>query len=155
MGMTNVILMLPFVRTIEEAHNVIALMAAHDLVRGVNGLQLYMMCEIPSNVLCIDSFAPLFDGFSIGSNDLTQLTLGIDRDSALVAHIFNEQDPAVLQLLGMAIQGAKRHNKKIGICGQGPSDYPALAKFLINEGIDSLSLNPDSVINTIIQLGSE
>lgn len=155
MGMTNVILMLPFVRTVEEAKKVISLMEEHGLKRGIDGLELYMMCEIPSNVLCIDSFAPLFDGFSIGSNDLTQLTLGIDRDSALIAEIFNEQDPAVLQLLSMAIKGAQRHKKRIGICGQGPSDYPEFAQFLIKSGINSISLNPDSVVSTIIEISKK
>ncbi len=153
MGFTNVKLMLPFVRTLHEAATVIELMATHGLRRGVNGLEIYMMCEIPSNVLLIEDFAHLFDGFSIGSNDLTQMTLAIDRDSALIAPLFDERDPAVKKMLSMAITGAKKQAKKIGICGQAPSDYPELAHFLINEGIDSLSLNPDSVITTIIALG--
>lgn len=146
MGLVNVKLMLPFVRTVAEASHVIDLMAAKGLKRGAHGLELYMMCEIPSNVLLIDKFAELFDGFSIGSNDLTQLTLAVDRDSALVASVFDERDEAVKKMLSMAIQGAKAAHKKIGICGQAPSDFPEVADFLIELGIDSLSLNPDSIV---------
>jgi pyruvate,water dikinase len=116
--------------------------------------QVYVMCEIPSNVLLIDEFSGVFDGFSIGSNDLTQLTLGLDRDSGLIAHLFDERNPAVTTMLDMAIVGAKRNYRKIGICGQAPSDYPEFAKFLIDRGIDSISLNPDSVIKTRVNLGS-
>lgn len=152
MGLTNVILMIPFVRTVTEAKSVISLMKEHGLVQGQNGLEIYMMCEVPSNVILIDEFSKVFDGFSIGSNDLTQLTLAVDRDSALVAHIFDERDPSVKKMLEMAIVGAKRNGKKIGICGQAPSDYPELADFLITCGINSLSLNPDAVLKEILLL---
>lgn len=152
MGFTNIKIMVPFVRTVAEAEQVIALMAEHGLARGVDGLELYMMCEIPSNVLLIDAFSQHFDGFSIGSNDLTQMTLGIDRDSNLVAPIFDERNPAVMLFLEQAIKGAQRNHKKIGICGQAPSDYPELAQQLITWGIDSISLNPDSLINTMLLL---
>jgi len=153
MGLVNVKLMLPFVRTVSEAQGVFAEMAKHGLERGKNGLEVYMMCEIPSNVLLIDQFSKLFDGFSIGSNDLTQMTLAVDRDSELVASIFDERNEAVKIMLQMAIEGAKRNGKKIGICGQAPSDYPELAKFLVDLGIDSISLNPDAVLKEIILLG--
>lgn len=153
MGLTNVILMLPFVRTVDEAEQVIAVMKSHGLVQGENGLQIYMMCEIPSNVLLIDDFSKVFDGFSIGSNDLTQMTLAVDRDSALVAHVFDERNKAVLVMLEMAITGAKRNGKKIGICGQAPSDYPEFAEFLVKLGIDSISLNPDTILKEIMLLG--
>ncbi len=152
MGLTNVILMIPFVRTVPEAKAVIATMAKHGLVQGHNNLQIYMMCEIPSNVILIDDFSKIFDGFSIGSNDLTQMTLAVDRDSHLVADIFDERNPAVMAMLRMAITGAKRNGKKIGICGQGPSDYPELASFLVACGIDSMSLNPDAVLKEIMAL---
>jgi len=151
MGLTNVKLMLPFVRTPEEGKRVVKLMEQFGLKRGENGLEIYMMVEIPSNVLLIDKFAQIFDGFSIGSNDLTQTTLAVDRDSALVAPIFDERNEAVKIMLKMAIEGAKRNNKKIGICGQAPSDYPELAQFLIDLGIDSLSLSPDSILKEIIR----
>jgi pyruvate,water dikinase len=121
-------------------------MAAHGLARGENGLEVYMMCEIPNNVLLIDEFSAYFDGFSIGSNDLTQLTLGVDRDSEMVAFEFDERDPGVLRMLELAVAGAKRNGKHSGICGQAPSDYPEIAEFLVRRGIDSLSLNPDSVV---------
>ncbi len=153
MGFTNVILMLPFVRTLTEARNVLATMETFGLKRGENALQIYMMCEIPSNVLLLEEFSVLFDGFSIGSNDLTQLTLAVDRDSTLVQSLFDERDPAVIMMLRMAIQKAKKQGKKIGICGQAPSDYPELGAVLIKEGISSLSLNPDSVLKTIAILG--
>jgi len=146
MGLTNVMPMIPFVRTITEGQKVIAEMASHDLKQGENNLRVIMMCEIPSNVILIDDFSKIFDGFSIGSNDLTQMTLGVDRDSHLLAAAFDERDPAVTKLMAQAIQGAKRNNRPIGICGQGPSDYPELAAFLIEQGIDSLSLNPDTII---------
>lgn len=146
MGLTNVIPMIPFVRTTTEGQKVIAEMASHDLKQGHNDLRIIMMCEIPSNVILIDDFSKIFDGFSIGSNDLTQMTLGVDRDSHLLAAAFDERDPAVTKLMAQAIQGAKRNNRPIGICGQGPSDYPELAAFLIEQGIDSLSLNPDTIM---------
>ena len=146
MGLTNVILMIPFCRRVEEAEKVVEEMAKNGLKRGEQGLQVYVMCEIPNNVILVDEFSKVFDGFSIGSNDLTQLTLGVDRDSALVAHDFDERDPGVYQMISMAIQGTKRNNSHIGICGQAPSDYPEFAEFLVKEGIDSMSLNPDSLI---------
>lgn len=152
MGLNNVILMIPFVRTLQEATDVIKTMKKHQLVQGKNDLELYMMCEIPSNVILIDEFSKIFDGFSIGSNDLTQLTLAVDRDSELVSHIFDERDQAVKIMLKMAIDGAKRNHKKIGICGQAPSDYPEIAQYLIKCGIDSLSLNPDTVLKEIVML---
>lgn len=151
MGLTNVIIMLPFVRTISEAKSAIALMAEQDLKAGVNDLKLYMMCEIPSNVLRMQEFGQLFDGFSIGSNDLTQLTLGVDRDSPLLAPLFDERDPAVKQMMQLAIEGAHKAGRVIGICGQAPSDYPEIAEFLINLGIDSLSLNPDTVVPFLLR----
>jgi pyruvate,water dikinase len=146
MGFKNVEIMVPFVRTTGEARAVLASMQSHGLTRGNDGLRIIMMCEIPSNVLLIDDFAQLFDGFSIGSNDLTQLTLGVDRDSALVAPLFDERDPAVKKLLVMAVEGAKRNNVYSGICGQAPSDYPEIAELLIKAGIDSLSLNADAIL---------
>ena len=148
MGLTNVELMVPFVRTVDEGAAVVELLAEHGLKRGENGLKLIMMCEIPSNALLADEFLKHFDGFSIGSNDLTQLTLGLDRDSGLVANLFDERDPAVKMLLGMAISAANRAGKYIGICGQGPSDHPDLAEWLMDQGISSISLNPDTVVDT-------
>jgi pyruvate,water dikinase len=152
MGLTNVKLMVPFCRTVEEGKRVQAVMAEHGLKRGENGLEIYVMCEIPSNVIAASAFAEIFDGFSIGSNDLTQLTLGVDRDSAIVAHVFNERDPAVMQFISQAIQAVKKAGRKIGICGQAPSDYPEFAQFLVSEGIDSISLNPDSVLKTTLKI---
>jgi pyruvate,water dikinase len=152
MGLTNVIPMIPFCRTPDEGRRVLAEMAGNGLERGKNGLQVYVMCELPSNVLAADLFAEVFDGFSIGSNDLTQLTLGLDRDSALVAHIFDERNEAVKRMVKMAIEGAKAKGRKIGICGQAPSDYPEFARFLVELGIDSISLNPDSVIKTTLDI---
>jgi pyruvate,water dikinase len=146
MGFTNIKLMVPFVRTVAEGEKVLAEMAGHGLKRGENGLEVYVMCEIPSNVLLAEEFAGIFDGFSIGSNDLTQLTLGVDRDSELVARIFDERNPAVKKLVGSVIRTARAHSVKIGICGQAPSDYPEFAQFLVEEGIDSISLNPDAVM---------
>ncbi|MEB3884879.1 phosphoenolpyruvate synthase [Lyngbya sp. CCY1209] len=148
MGLANVIPMIPFCRTPEEGRNVLAEMEKHGLKRGENSLQVYVMCELPSNVLLADEFCQVFDGFSIGSNDLTQLTLGLDRDSGLVAHIFDERDEAVKRMVKWAIAAAKKHGRKIGICGQAPSDYPEFARFLVEAGIDSISLNPDSVLKT-------
>lgn len=152
LGLRNLKLMIPFCRTTEEGRNVLKIMASEGLVRGKNGLEVYVMCEIPSNVLEAREFAKLFDGFSIGSNDLTQLTLGVDRDSALVAHVFNERNEAVKALIGQVIKTAQAAHRKIGICGQGPSDFPDFAEFLVREGIDSISLNPDTVIATTLRL---
>ena len=152
MGLTNVVPMIPFCRTPDEGRKVLAEMEKHGLKKGVNGLQIYVMCELPSNVIFADEFAEVFDGFSIGSNDLTQLTLGLDRDSALVAHIFDERNEAVKRMVQIAIKAAKKYNRKIGICGQAPSDYPEFARFLVELGIDSMSLNPDSVIKTILDI---
>jgi pyruvate, water dikinase len=152
MGLTNVILMVPFCRTPDEGRLAIAEMAKSGLVQGGNGLQIYVMCELPSNVILAEEFAQVFDGFSIGSNDLTQLTLGLDRDSSLVAHLFDERSPAVRKLIQMAIGVAKQQGRKIGICGQAPSDYPEFARFLVEQGIDSMSLNPDSVLKTLLEI---
>ncbi|BAY15946.1 phosphoenolpyruvate synthase [Anabaenopsis circularis NIES-21] len=152
MGLTNVIPMIPFCRTPEEGKLVLAEMAKNGLQQGVNNLQVYVMCELPSNVILAEEFANVFDGFSIGSNDLTQLTLGLDRDSALVARLFDERSPAVKQMVKMAIEAAKKRHRKIGICGQAPSDYPEFAQFLVEQGIDSISLNPDSVLKTMLEI---
>ncbi len=152
MGLRNLILMIPFCRTIEEAQKVIAEMEKNGLKRGENGLQVYVMCEIPNNVLLIDELSEFFDGFSIGSNDLTQLTLGVDRDSELLAAEFDERDPGVMKIMAMAVQGAKRNGRHSGICGQAPSDYPEIAEFLIKLGIDSISLNPDSVMKITLKV---
>ncbi|MCK6412133.1 MAG: phosphoenolpyruvate synthase [Azonexus sp.] len=154
MGLTNVQLMVPFVRTVGEGQAVVDLLAEHGLKQGENELKLIMMCEIPSNALLADDFLKIFDGFSIGSNDLTQLTLGLDRDSGLVANLFDERDPAVKMLLGMAIAAANKAGKYIGICGQGPSDHPDLAEWLMDQGISSISLNPDTVVDTWTRLAS-
>ncbi|MCH2246663.1 MULTISPECIES: phosphoenolpyruvate synthase [Crocosphaera] len=152
MGLVNVIPMIPFCRTPEEGKKVIAEMAKNGLKQGVNGLQIYVMCELPSNVILADQFADVFDGFSIGSNDLTQLTLGLDRDSALVAQLFDERNEGVKRMVKLAIETAKKKGRKIGICGQAPSDYPEFAKFLVELGIDSMSLNPDSVLKTLLMV---
>jgi len=154
MGLSNVIPMIPFCRTPEEGDRVLAEMARHGLRRGVNGLQVYVMCELPSNVIGAEAFAERFDGFSIGSNDLTQLTLGLDRDSALVADLFDERHPIVKDMIRMAIRTARRCGRKIGICGQAPSDYPEFARFLVEEGIDSISLNPDAVVQTRLAIAA-
>ena len=148
MGLTNVKLMVPFCRTVEEGKKVLAVMAEAGLRRGENGLAIYVMCEIPANVILTEEFAQIFDGFSIGSNDLTQLTLGLDRDSAIVAHLFDERNAAVMRLVQDVIQRAQACGRKVGICGQAPSDYPEFARFLVTCGIDSISLNPDTVIRT-------
>ncbi|MEH6386102.1 MAG: phosphoenolpyruvate synthase [Colwellia sp.] len=148
MDLTNVEVMIPFVRTVEEAEQVIEILAENGLKRGENGLRVIMMCELPSNCLLADQFLDHFDGFSIGSNDLTQLTLGLDRDSGLIAHLFDERNPAIKALLSMAIKACKARGKYVGICGQGPSDHPDFAAWLVNEGIDSVSLNPDTVLAT-------
>jgi pyruvate,water dikinase len=154
MGLTNVQVMVPFVRTLEQARKVTELMAKQGLRRGVDELKLIMMCEIPSNAILADDFLQHFDGFSIGSNDLTQLTLGLDRDSGLevLAADFDERDPAVKALIGMAISACRRQGKYVGICGQGPSDHPDFAHWLKEQGVSSISLNPDSVIATWQQL---
>jgi pyruvate,water dikinase len=152
LGLTNVQIMVPFVRNLEEAEGVVSLLAEHGLKRGVNDLKLIMMCEIPSNAILAEQFLEHFDGYSIGSNDLTQLTLGLDRDSGLVAHAFDERDPAVKQLLSMSIQAANKMGKYVGICGQGPSDHPDLAEWLMDEGIQTISLNPDTVVDTWLKL---
>ncbi|MFO0852276.1 MAG: phosphoenolpyruvate synthase [Gemmataceae bacterium] len=148
MGLTNVKLMVPFCRTVEEGERVLAVMAEAGLRRGENGLEVYVMCEIPANVILTEDFARVFDGFSIGSNDLTQLTLGLDRDSDIVAHLFDERNPAVKRLIADVIRRAKACGRKVGICGQAPSDYPEFARFLVECGIDSISLNPDTVLKT-------
>lgn len=148
MGLTNVEIMIPFVRTTDEAAEVIQLLAKNGLKRGENGLQVIMMCELPANALLADEFLEHFDGFSIGSNDMTQLTLGLDRDSGIVSHLFDERNPAVKKMLSMAIEACNKADKYIGICGQGPSDHHDLAEWLFEQGIDSVSLNPDSVIDT-------
>jgi pyruvate,water dikinase len=145
-GLTNVKLMIPFCRTPREGQGVLDLLAANGLTRGENGLDVYMMAEIPSNAILADEFAALFDGFSIGSNDLTQLVLGVDRDSELVAPEFDELNPAVLSAIAAIIDGAKRAGRKVGICGQAPSDYPEMVRFLVGKGITSISLNPDAVV---------
>lgn len=150
MGLRNLKLMIPFCRTVEEGRKVQVEMAKYDLVRGQDGLELYVMCEIPSNVILADEFAEIFDGFSIGSNDLTQLTLGVDRDSAIVAHVFDERNSAVKRLISAVIHTAKAKGRKIGICGQAPSDYPDFCRFLVQEGIDSISLTPDAVLRTTV-----
>lgn len=152
MGLTNLVIMIPFCRRVNEAEKVLAEMAKNGLKRGENGLQVYIMCEIPNNVILVDEFSKLFDGFSIGSNDLTQLVLGVDRDSALLAHDFDERDPGVMQMISMAIQGARRNQRHIGLCGQAPSDYPEFAEFLVKEGINSISLNPDSIMKITLEL---
>jgi len=148
LGLTNVELMVPFVRTISEARKVLQLLESNGLKRGVNGLRIVMMCELPSNAVLAEQFLELFDGFSIGSNDLTQLTLGLDRDSGLVAEGFDERDEAVKALLAAAIRACRKQGKYVGICGQGPSDHPDLARWLMEQGIESMSLNPDTVVST-------
>ena len=152
MGLRNLKLMIPFCRTVEEGRRVQAEMTKHGLTRGANGLEIYVMCEIPSNVILADQFAEIFDGFSIGSNDLTQLILGVDRDSEIVAHVFDERNPAVMAMIASVIQKARAKGRKIGICGQAPSDYPEFAQFLVEQGIDSISLNPDSLLKTTAKI---
>jgi len=150
MGLVNLKVMVPFCRTVQEGKNVQAVMKKHGLERGKNKLDVYVMCEIPSNVILADEFSKIFDGFSIGSNDLTQLTLGVDRDSALVAHVYDERNEAVKTLIRTVIAAAKKNKRKIGICGQAPSDFPDFAQFLARENIDSISLIPDTVLMTTI-----
>ena len=163
MGLSNVKLMIPFCRTVEEGRRVLSEMEQHGLKRGLNELEVYVMCEIPSNVILANEFAEIFDGFSIGSNDLTQLTLGIDRDltqlvlgvdrdSEIVAHVFDERNAAVKMMIASVIRAAKSKGRKIGICGQAPSDYPDFAAFLVELGIDSISLNPDAVLKTTVKI---
>lgn len=147
-GLTNVWVMVPFVRTVEEGRQVVELLAANGLERGLNGLTIIMMCEVPSNAILADEFLEHFDGMSIGSNDMTQLTLGLDRDSAIIADLFDERNAAVKNLLSMAIRACRSKDKYIGICGQGPSDHPDFARWLLDEGIESISLNPDTVLET-------
>ena len=140
MGLTNLSIMVPFCRRVEEARRVLDAMVSHGLKRGDNGLEIYVMCEIPNNVIQIDAFAELFDGFSIGSNDLTQLTLGVDRDSEIVAFDFDERDPGMLEMFKLAVLGAKRNGRHIGICGEAPANYPEIARFLTQLGIDAISV---------------
>jgi pyruvate,water dikinase len=146
MGLTNVKLMVPFCRRIAEAERVLQAMAAHGLSRGQNGLEIYVMCEIPNNVIQVDAFARLFDGFSIGSNDLTQLVLGVDRDSEIVAFDFDERDEGVKEMLRQAVEGGRRNGRHVGICGQAPSDHPDMARYLVGLGIDALSVTPDTLL---------
>ena len=150
MGLTNLIVMVPFCRRVAEAEQVLAAMARHGLRRGQDGLEVYVMCEIPNNVIQVDAFAAAFDGFSIGSNDLTQLTLGVDRDSEVVAFDFDERDPGMLEMFRLAIEGAKRNRRKIGICGEAPANYPEMSRFLVQLGIDSISVNPSSLLRTMM-----
>jgi pyruvate,water dikinase len=154
MNLRNVWVMIPFVRTIGEGRGVIEVMKEFGLQQGKYDLKIIMMCELPSNALLADAFLDIFDGFSIGSNDLTQLTLGLDRDSGLIAHLFDERDEAVKALLKMAIAACKRRGKYVGICGQGPSDHPDLAEWLMDQGIESMSLNPDTVVDTWLRLAA-
>jgi pyruvate,water dikinase len=149
MGLTNIKLMIPFCRTVAEGQRVLDVMAENGLARGQDGLEVYVMCEIPNNVVQVDAFAEIFDGFSIGSNDLTQLVLGVDRDSDLVAFDFDERDNGVMEMIDQAVAGAHRHGRHIGICGQAPSDFPEVAARLVEMGIDSISLNPDTVLRTL------
>ena len=149
MGLTNLCIMVPFCRRVVEGQGVIDAMAAQGLKRGENGLEIYVMCEIPNNVIQIDAFAALFDGFSIGSNDLTQLTLGVDRDSEIVAFDFDESDPGMLEMFRLAVTGAKRNGRHVGICGEAPANDPAIARFLVELGIDSISVNPSSLVRTM------
>ena len=155
MGLKNVWIMIPFVRTLQEADDVLELLRENGLERGRNDLNVVMMCEVPSNAILAEEFLEKFDGFSIGSNDLTQLTLGLDRDSGLIAHLFDERDPAVKKMLAMAIAAANKAGKYVGICGQGPSDHPDLAKWLMEQGISSVSLNPDTVVETWLFLAGQ
>ena len=152
MGLTNVQIMVPFVRSLQEAKAVTELLAENGLVRGQGGLKVVMMCELPTNAVLAERYLEFFDGMSIGSNDMTQLTLGLDRDSGVVAKLFDERDPAVKAMMAMAISACRAQGKYVGICGQGPSDHPDLARWLVDQGIDSLSLNPDSVIETWMYL---
>jgi pyruvate, water dikinase len=149
MGLTNLRIMVPFCRRVEEGRRVLEALARNGLKRGDNGLEIYVMCEIPNNVIDIDNFAALFDGFSIGSNDLTQLTLGVDRDSEIVAFDFDERDPGMLKMFRLAVTGAKRNGRHVGICGEAPANYPEIARFLTEFGIDSISVNAASLFRTM------
>jgi pyruvate,water dikinase len=149
MGLTNLRIMVPFCRRVDEARRVLEALASHGLKQGENGLEIYVMCEIPNNVIQIDAFAALFDGFSIGSNDLTQLTLGVDRDSEIVAFDFDERDPGMLEMLRLAVTGARRNGRHVGICGEAPANYPEIARYLATLGIDSISVNPSSIVKTM------
>jgi pyruvate,water dikinase len=149
MGLNNIVVMIPFCRTVEELQQVLAVMEEAGLARGRNGLEVYLMAELPSNIMMAEEFAPHIDGFSIGSNDLTQLTLGLDRDSELVSGLYNELSPAVLRMIARLIKVAKAHQVKVGICGQGPSDFPELTRFLVQHGIDSISVTPDALVKTL------
>lgn len=155
MGLTNIRIMIPFVRTVEEGKRVIEVMAQHGLKQGDDGLEIYAMCELPANVARAEEFLRVFDGYSIGSNDLTQLVLGIDRDSGTVSHLFDENDRAVLRLIADVIDEAQRAGKPIGICGQAPSDFPEFARWLVEQGITSISLNPDTAIKTALVIAAE
>jgi pyruvate,water dikinase len=155
MGLKNVQVMVPFVRTVEEGRKVVELLARNGLERGEDGLKVIMMCELPTNALLAERYLEWFDGMSIGSNDMTQLTLGLDRDSGIVAAAFDERDDAVKALLSMAIRACRKAGKYVGICGQGPSDHPELARWLVDEGIDSISLNPDTVVETWLFLAGK
>jgi pyruvate,water dikinase len=154
MGLTNLRIMIPFCRTVEEGKKVLETMAVFGLQQGKEGLEVYAMCELPSNVILAKEFLKIFDGFSIGSNDLTQLTLGLDRDSGTVAHLFDERNEAILTLIRSAISAAHKAGKPIGICGQAPSDYPEFAEWLVLQGIDSISLNPDTAIKTALKIAA-
>jgi pyruvate,water dikinase len=154
MGLANLKVMVPFCRRLDEARRVLDAMAANGLKRGEGGLEVYVMCEIPNNVLLIDEFSQLFDGFSIGSNDLTQLTLGVDRDSAIVSDSFDERDPGMLKMLRLAVEGAQRNGRHSGICGQAPSDHLSIARYLVELGIDSMSLTPDRVLRTLQEVAA-
>jgi pyruvate,water dikinase len=154
MGLGNVQVMVPFVRTVDEGRRVVELLAASGLARGERGLKVIMMCELPTNALLADRYLEHFDGMSIGSNDMTQLTLGLDRDSGVIARLFDERDEAVKALLAMAIRACRERGKYIGICGQGPSDHPDFARWLVDQGISSISLNPDTVVETWLYLAS-
>ena len=153
MGLNNIKIMIPFCRTVDEGKKVLMEMAKNGLKQGVNNLEVYVMCEIPSNVILAEEFCKIFDGFSIGSNDLTQLILGVDRDSELVSHIYDERNEAVKIMIRSVIKTAKKNKCKIGICGQAPSDFPDFAEFLVEQGIDSLSLSPDTIIKTTVAIG--
>ena len=155
MGLTNLKIMIPFCRTLAEGKRVLEELEKNGLSRGEDALEVYVMCEIPSNVILAEEFAELFDGFSIGSNDLTQLSLGIDRDSEILAPLFDERDPAVKRLVAMVVEAAHRKQRKVGICGQAPSDHPDFAEFLAGLGIDSISLTPDSLPGVLRRLGGE
>jgi pyruvate,water dikinase len=154
MGLTNVKVMIPFCRTLDEGQSVLRELAKNGLIRGQHGLEVYVMCEIPNNVILAEDFSELFDGFSIGSNDLTQLTLGVDRDSELLAHLFNERDPGVKRLIQMVIAAAHSKGRRVGICGEAPSNYPEFAQYLAAIGIDSISLNPDSLAKVAMRLAA-